>query len=230
MESDLDINLKKMAKEIYDLRYPFCVQIMDMIMPETKLIQYDLVEIYKNWNSFLGNKNETFSIFLDIYLNDLSMILALKESILTLNSFDCKKEEYTEPINDWQKMNLLIKSQPAIYHLINLTILLRIGYERLLLCLMKLFNSTDGKSFEKKKKNLIKKLIDYQDFQKLVESINVTNIKKYRDNIIHHNGIYFQEFICNSNKKNKFDVNKYLIEVRKEIEIFYKLLIQFINK
>src|SRR3989339_593614 len=78
-----------------------------------------------------------------------------------------------------KKMNLLIKSQPAIYHLINLTILLRIGYERLLLCLMKLFNSTDGKSFEK--------------------------------------------------KKNKFDVNKYLIEVRKEIEIFYKLLIQFIN-
>src|SRR3989339_744556 len=77
-----------------------------------------------------------------------------------------------------KKMNLLIKSQPAIYHLINLTILLRIGYERLLLCLMKLFNSTDGKSFEKKKKNLIKKLIDYQDFQKLVESINVTNIKK----------------------------------------------------
>jgi len=231
MEPSLNENLKKMAEDISNLRYPFCVHIMDTITPEAKLIQFNLLDIYENWKSFLGDRDRSFSRFLHIYLNDLSMIKALKESILALNNLDCEKWNYKNPSENWQRMNLLIKSNEIVYHLVNLTILLRVEHERLLLCLQELFQSQKCKTFNKTKKHLLTKLneMGYQDFKELVESIDISKVKEKRDKIIHSSGLYFQEFICNQNSDDKIDFDEYLIEVRKEIEIFYKIIMRFVE-
>ena len=144
-------NIENNAKYISNFRSIHCSGLSDLFMPESKLIQFDLVDIYNKWNNYLGKKDLSFSRFLSIYHNDLLLTYALKEAILSLNKLDVEKWKYKEQLKDWEKMNLMIKSHEAVYHLVNLTVLLRINYERFILCLQELFQCNKGKKFEAKR-------------------------------------------------------------------------------
>lgn len=222
-------NIKDNAKYISNFRSMHCGGLSDLFMPESKLIQFDLVDIYNKWNKFLGKKDLSFSRFLSIYHNDLLLTYALKEAILSLNRLDVEKWKYKEPLKDWEKMNLVIKSHEAAYHLVNLTVLLRINYERFILCLQELFQCNKGKKIEAKRKAIIDKIKEgktNQNLIKVIESIDISNIKKYREKIIHQSGLYFQEFFPSTQKNLDFDV--FLSEIRNEIVKFYILLQRFV--
>ena len=222
-------SIKDNAKYISNFRSIHCSGLCDLFMPESKLIQFDLLDIYNKWNNYLGKKDLSFSRFLSIYHNDLLLTYALKEAILSLNRLDVEKWKYKEQLKDWEKMNLMIKSHEAIYHLVNLAVLLRINYERFILCLQELFQCNKGKKFEAKRKAIIIKLNEKQidkNLIKVIESIDIGNLKEYREKIIHKSGLYFQEFFPSA--KNNLDFDAFLSEIRNEIVKFYILMQRFI--
>ena len=223
-------NIEDRAKRISEFRCLNCISIADMLTPESKYIQFDLLFLYNKWNKFLGHKDISFSRFLNIYCNDLLLIYAQKEAILSLNNLDAEKWEYEEPLKDWQEMNLLIKSYKPVYHLVNLTVLLRINYERFILCLQQLFQCNQGKRFEAKREAIICKMegegVD-QNLITVVKSIDISKIKEYREKIIHNSGLSFHEFFPAT--RNNLDFDEYLSEIRKEIARFYILLKQFVS-
>jgi len=221
--------VEDITKYISNFRCVHCIGIADLLTPESKLIQFDLSDIYKSWNKFLGNKELSFSRFLNIYHNDLLLTYALKEAILSLNRLDVEKWKYKKPLKDWQKMNLLIKSHEAVYHLVNLTVLLRINYERFLLCLQELFQCDKGKKFEARRKAIIDKMREKNinsNLIRVVESIDINKIKEYREKIIHKSGLYFQEFFPST--KNNLDFDEFLREIRGEIAKFYIIMQRFV--
>jgi hypothetical protein len=224
--------IEDISKAISDFRCIHCSGVSGLLTPESKLINFNLVNVYQNWNNFLGKKDLSFSRFLNIYHNDLLLTYALKEAILSLNRLDAEKWKYKQPMKDWQKMNLLFKSHEAVYHLVNLTVLLRINYERLILCLQELFQCSEGKKFEAKRKAIIKKMnkekID-KNLIDLIESIDISKIKEYREKIIHQSGLYFQEFFPSPSAKNNLDFDKFLGEIRDEIVKFYVIIQKFIS-
>lgn len=225
--------IKDEAKYISNFRCIHCIGIADLLLPESKLIQFDLLDIYKSWNKFLGSKDLSFSRFLNIYHNDLLLTYALKEAILSLNRLDVEKWKYKKPLKNWQKMNLLIKSYEPVYHLVNLTVLLRINYERFLRCLQELFKCNKGDKFEKRRKAIISKMQNEhvnQELINLLKLIDIKKIKDYRERIIHYSGLYFQEFFPALKKKAKtnLDFDRYLIEIRQEIAKFYIIMQRFV--
>lgn len=214
---------------ISEFRKVHCAPLANLLTPEPKLIQFDLGDLYLHWNNYFGDKDTSFHYFLSIYHNDLLLLYGLKESILALNRLDVEKWKYKPPLEDWQKMNILLKCQEVVYHLVNLTIILRIHYERFILCLQELFKCPEGKRFEAKRRVILKKIkqenIDEEMIQ-LIEAIDINKIKSYRDRITHCLGLYFEEFFPST--KNNLNFDEYLIEIRNEIINFYELMRRFV--
>ncbi len=225
--------IEEKAKAISNFRALQCTSLTDIFIPQLKilrLIQFDLLDVYNKWNPYFGKKDLSFSRFLNIYLNDLLLIYALKESILSLNRLDFEKEKHKNPIKEWQKMNLKINSYEPVYHLVSLTLYLKINYERLLFCLEEQFKCKKSDKSEKRKKAIIDKMTSNKidnNFIKVIESIDIKKLNDYRCKIEHHSGLCFQEFFTSAN--NNLDFDQYLEEMMMEIRQFYNILQKFVK-